>query len=146
MGWGLSKGIAVLDIGSICVSTEFNMKVCWPYNGMKNVPVSFSPEMPNPLPGLDQSQWGYPISLQLFGNMVSLNSDVRMTLFKGSNPNSQKVPCFFSSPSHPTNPKLTPVGAYCLIPKNRLSQSSVYCVKAELSSGGKHIIWTFKTK
>ncbi len=146
IGWGLVRRVAVLDTGSMVLDAPYNHRICWPYDGMENVPVSFCPELPSPIPGKDQSKWGYPITLQIFGNNEKPVLEVRMTLCEGSRPNDKIIPCYFISPNKPYNLDLVPHGAFCLIPKSHLEPDTMYCVKAELTSEKEEIVWTFKTR
>lgn len=127
IGWGLEGRVAVLDSGSLVAPTEQHVHVAWPAPGEKDVPRRFNAELPNPVPGADQSQWGYPVTLQFFAT----DPDVTMHLYAGNQRGGQEVPCHFSTPKKPTNTELAPAGAFCLIPKVPLAASTTYTVAVD---------------
>ncbi|MHC4953462.1 MAG: CAP domain-containing protein [Planctomycetota bacterium] len=139
VGWAIKKGTAVLDSGSLVRPVRWQWVVPWPPHGAKDVPIRFNPELPNPVPGADQSQWGYPITLQCFG--FEPEFEVQMRLFRGKDP----VDAFFSTPEKPTNPNLVPRNTYCLIPKNTLSPNTEYRVSAKHPETKKPMNWKFRT-
>lgn len=144
IGWGHHDGVAVLDAGSIVHPTSRWYKVAWPYLGMQDVPISFNPELPNPVPGQDQTAWGYPITLQVgrFGKRGT-DVDVTMQLRRGTE-RGAIVDCWFSTPTVPTNPRIAPRRAFCLIPKQKLGRSQRYTVIARIR-GGETLVWWFRT-
>jgi hypothetical protein len=127
IGWGLEGRVAVLDSGSLVAPTLEPSHVAWPPRDARDVPRRFSPELPNPVPGADQSQWGYPVTLQVFGN----DPQIRMRLFAGSQRGGPEIPCHFSTPKEPTNTELSPAGAFCLIPKVPLAANTIYTVAVD---------------
>src|SRR5262249_9416328 len=137
-GFHLGGKVAVLDAGSLVEVDEFIGCLVWPARDMKGVPTKFSPEMPSPVPGSDQSTWGYPITLQT----THVPYGYRMRLVKGAKRNGVEVPCWFSSPEHPTNPDLVPPGGFCLIPQAPLQPSTTYTVVAEPDTGDA-VVWSF---
>jgi hypothetical protein len=142
VGWGFEKGCAVLDVTSLCAPPDKIWTVVWPYDGMTSVPTSFSPELPNPVPGQDQSRLGYPITLQVGAEKEDEQSaEVVMKLFDDKT----EVPCYFSSPNHPTNVELAPGNAYCLIPKSALKPKTQYTVRADWVGTAKKLSWSFRT-
>ncbi len=143
VGWGLEKGIAVLDSGSMVAPAAFQSRVTWPARGMRDVPRRFRPELPNPVPGEDQSKWGYPVTLQVPYANVGL--DVRMTLYEGNSSKGKSVDCHYSSPLHPTNPQLAPAASFCLIPKRHLAAGTTYLVSVTGLENGETFAWTFTT-
>lgn len=128
--------------------------VAWPYDGMTQAPTHFNPERPNPVPGKDQSRWGYPVTLQLGRPAASRDSSrhyrVTMTLFEGNRNrnrnNKRAVDCHFSSPELPSNPEHAPKRTYCLIPKRRLASGKTYTVVARFSDDDSELVWQFTTK
>jgi hypothetical protein len=64
-----------------------------------------------------------------------------MTLEEGKT----EVPCYFSSPNHPTNVELAPRNSYCLIPKAPLKPKTQYTVHAIWTGTSKQLTWSFKT-
>ena len=141
--------VAVLDSGSLVVTPVVQaldevVKVPWPPNGAKGVPTRFTPEMPNPLPGEDQSKWGYPITLQCWWEKEEMTRDIVMTLHLGK-ASGPEVPCHFSTPDEPTNPELSPDHAWCLIPKAHLKGTARYTVVARLLPDNDRYVWSFET-
>ena len=94
----------------------------------RNVPRTFAPELPHPVPGEDQGTRGYPITLQVD---YEVDPVVTLTLRRGKGRDGREVPCHYSTPQAPTNPELAPKGAYCLIPKAHLEPNTDYTVVAE---------------
>ena len=144
VGWGATKTCAVLDVGSLVLPTEIDSAILWPFGGMKNVPRSFNPELPNPVPGENQAEWGYPVTLQRY---VSEGEPfVTMRLFEGTAVAEEKeVACYFSTPAKPTNEDIAPSSAFCLIPKSRLKAKCTYTVEAVDSQTGETRFWRFTT-
>ncbi|MFT7465521.1 MAG: hypothetical protein ACI9EF_003890, partial [Pseudohongiellaceae bacterium] len=140
MGFALNESIAVLDCSTLSADSEYTGSVVWPYDGMKRVPKSFAPELPNPVPGESQSAWGYPITLQHYGSSTPLT----MTLRKGTSTSGPSVPCHFISPSAPLNIELAPPEGYCLIPKATLASGTTYTVRAVGATGFERT-WSFTT-
>lgn len=127
IGWGIEGHVAVLDAGSLVAPTEIPVHVAWPASGAKDVPRRFCAELPNPVPGADQSQWGYPVTLQFFEN----DPELTMRLFAGNQRGGQEIPCHFSTPKKPTNTELAPAGTFCLIPKIPLAANTTYTVAVD---------------
>jgi hypothetical protein len=140
MGWGADGSNVVLDCTTLRAETQYTSFLVWPYDGMQRVPTSFSPELPNPVPGEDQSAWGYPITLQYYGAATPFT----ITLYQGDSRAGTPVPCHFSSPSHPLNIDLVPPEAFCLIPKQTLAAGTTYSVHA-IAPGGFEKTWSFTT-
>jgi uncharacterized protein YkwD len=143
IGWGLQDQMAVLDVNSFVTPPESDWMVLFPYDGMVDVPVHFQGhEHPNPVPEEPEQDFGYPITLQLGQTSRDQPSpEITLRLFEGKT----EVPCWFSSPSKPTNPQLVPANAWCLIPKGPLKSGASYTVSAEWYSGGKKVDWSFRT-
>jgi len=150
VGWGIDEHVAVLDCTSLCRPRRYATAVAWPYDGMTRVPTSFTPELPNPVPDADQSQWGYPITLQLGRPPVNRGVDkpytVVMELYEGTRRAANHVDCYFSSPEKPTNPDLAPKRSFCLIPKTALKPRTGYTVVATFRDNGTELVWTFRTR
>jgi hypothetical protein len=132
IGYGANATAAVLDASSLCAPRGYQSFVLWPYDGMKDVPLRFQPELPNPVPGEDQSRWGYPITLQLgdWSTREGANpaAGVRVTLHAGASPSVPEVPCHVSTPSAPSNRELAPADTWCLIPKAPLAKGTTYTI------------------
>ncbi len=144
IGWSLQHGIAALDSGSMVAPFEFPAYVPWPAAGATDVPTRFSgPELPHPVPGEDQMRWGYPVTVQTFA--YEAEPDVKLALWQGQPQDGLPVECWFSTPLKPTNPKLAPANAFCLIPKARLKPGTLYTVVAEGIPERTRVTWTFTT-
>ncbi|MBI5851274.1 MAG: CAP domain-containing protein [Planctomycetes bacterium] len=112
VGLGQSRDVVVLDSGSMVASRQDSWHVAWPPDGMTDVPVRFVPELPNPVPGEDQAQWGYPITLQLGVRTSHNEPEVTMRLNEGA-ATGKAVPCWFVSPQQPTNRDIAPEAQGC---------------------------------
>lgn len=144
VGWARDGSLAVLDAGSFVVPIQEPWAVKWPHDGMKGVPLSFVPEVPNPVPEVENLELlGYPITLQLWRPV--LHNEVWMKLYKGKIDLGEEVPCYYTSPSRPLNTALVPEHAYCLIPESRLEPSTLYTVRAESLVTEEIFTWSFKT-
>jgi len=145
IGWGVTGDVAVLDAGSLVVPPQFETTVPWPPADAKGIPTRFCPELPNPVPGEDQSRWGYPVTLQLWTVESDLAVEVDLTLHRGKD-TGPRVDCHFSSPQDPTNPLCAPRNAWCLIPKAPLKPGATYTVVARIRKPGEEIFtWSFET-
>ncbi len=143
VGWGMDRKTAVLDVLSLRRPVQAHHVVVWPAQDAKQVPTRFKAgEKPHPVPGEDQSAWGYPITLQLYWQ--SDDPDVRMTLREGG-ASGDVVPCHYSTPRAPTNPEIAPHAAYCLIPKQHLRRKTTYTVTAEGIPAREPLTWSFQT-
>ena len=142
VGFGFEKRIAVLDTGSLVGTWNRQWRVVYPADDQRGVPRSFVPELPNPVPGEDQSRWGYPITVQSqYADYGEDNSSI-MELRKGS-ASGALVDCHYSTPSQPTNPDLAPDGCFCLIPKSTLEPNTRYHVR--FVTNDRETVWTFNT-
>jgi len=141
IGWGFESGNAILDAGSLVGEANFTAAVVWPHDGMKNVPLRFNPELPSPVPGEDQTRWGYPVTVQSFGDY----GPVDLELYEGDADSDRRVDCYLSTPSHPSNPDLAPPNACCLIPKSALQSHTTYTAVAVRESGARQV-WSFTTR
>ena len=145
VGWGAGKQNAVLDVGTLVLPDDRPYAMLWPYHGMTNVPCQFAPEMPSPVPGEDQSAWGYPITLHVYlgGSEPRYEMRLFVELFGTTG---DEVACFYSTPAHPTNPVLAPANAFCLIPKKVLEPRTTYRVVARDLRNGDEMKWHFTTE
>ena len=145
IGFGMERGTAVLDSGSMVAPVHSKTWAVWPPPDGAAIGRRLAPELPNPVPGADQSGWGYPITFQWFGPDAA--PSITLQLFRDL----QLLPCYFSSPGAPTNPDLAPRGAFCLIPKATLEPGVTYLVGASGLPGdgaGKppgKVSWRFTT-
>ena len=125
VGIGVANGTTVLDCTSIC-DTRSGYEAHTPFDGQRDVPRAFQPELPNPVTERsDQTTLGYPITYQLGNGRDDL--EVTMHLYLGD----EEVPCYRSTPSRPINPELAPRGCYCLIPRSPLEAGAMYTVRVE---------------
>ena len=144
IGFGLDRGVAVLDCGSFVAPVVGEGHVVWPYDGMKNVPLSFAPELPHPVPGQDESQFGYPVTLQTAGPYPGETfTEPELALFEGVDEKSP-LPAHVSTPSNPTNPVIAPKNAYCLMTKARFKPKTHYTATARWPDG-RTLVWRFTT-
>lgn len=146
IGWGIEDGIAVLDCGSLVEVEAGGHYAVWPPFDAKDVPLSFQPELPNPVPDEDQAAWGYPITMQQpqTDNLLAYE----LALYKGGAPTGTPVPCHFITPQTPRNPDLAPPNTWCLIPKAHLAPKTTYTVGVkDLTPDAKVPVWqwSFRT-
>jgi hypothetical protein len=141
VGYAHERGMAVLDSGSFVAPRATPWHVAWPPDGAVDVPLRFCSELPNPVPGQDQSKFGYPITLQ---GAIERAVQVTMRLREGSR-EGREVPCWFSSPTTPTNPELAPRGAFCLIPKAPLRPATRYTVVVTWPPEAE-LVWSWRTR
>lgn len=110
----------------------------YPFDGQKGVPLKFRPELPNPVPEReDQSTLGYPITYQIGPDWDSTGVELKLLL------NGETVPCFYSTPGEPTNPRIAPAGCFCLIPKSPLEPNKQY--EVVITGPGRVSGFGFKT-
>lgn len=138
IGFAEVGDVCVLDSGSL-VDPSADGIACYPFDGQKDVPLAFQPEMPNPVPSIeDQRLLGYPVTLQLGPNWGDI--EVELSLRQGGDP----VQCWISTPAAPSNPVVAPERTWCLIPAAPLSPSTTYTVQASLPS--QTFSWSFTTE
>jgi hypothetical protein len=144
IGFGLEGGVAVLDCGTYVAPYEGVAHVLYPHDGMTDVPLSFQAELPHPVPGEDESQFGFPVTLQS-GRPAqeSKATEPTLALAEAAKPD-VALPAHVSTPSKPTNPDLAPANAYCLMPKARLKPKTAYVATATWPDGSK-LVWSFTT-
>jgi len=142
IGFGWESDVAVMDVTSLWAPPEGAWAVVWPYDGMKSVPLAFRPELPNPVPDVEQETLGYPITLQVgvpeYGR-PPIVIEMELTL------DGKPVDCHYSTPDAPTNVELAPRNAFCLLPKNALQPGKQYTVNATWKDSGKKLSWSFRT-
>ena len=142
IGFGWESDVAVMDVASLCAPPNGNWAIVWPYDGMKSVPLAFGAEIPNPIPGVDPTTLGYPITLQVglpeFGK-PPIVIELKLEL------DGKEVPGYFSTPDVPTNVELSPRNAFCLMPKTALQPGKAYTVTATWKESGRKLVWSFRT-
>lgn len=145
IGFGAGKSFVVLDTNSLTAPYKGELWAVWPADGAKDIGRRFQPEKPNPIPGENQSKWGYPITLQAFFGGRRGSWPIEMTLHLGKERTGKEVPCHFITPESNHNPRFSPENAYALIPKSALKAKQEYTVVATCEEIGKEFIWTFET-
>jgi hypothetical protein len=141
-GMAREGDVAVLDAGSMAVpADEMDLAAVWPPPDAKNVPLRFVPELPNPVPGQDQTRLGYPITIQ-YSELRLKDHVLQLELHDGTS-SGAPVDCYRSTPIAPSNPELAPRAAWGLIPKSPLHPNRTYTVTADLGDG-RHD-WSFRT-
>ena len=161
VGYALESSCAVLDSGSFVGIRERRgveagmgqgvdvtwWAIAWPPPGATDVPTRFQDELPDPVPGEDDAKMGYPITFQLL-HRYDGRRELELELREGS-ASGRAVPCWFSTPSKPTNPKLAPDDAWCLIPKGPLDPGKSYFVAGRLKivanqTAEADVAWSFR--
>jgi hypothetical protein len=148
VGYGGEKEVTVLDVTSLVIPDFEIAWVVWPIRNMKNVPRKFQPELPNPVPGEDQSTWGYPITLQAYWDNGNPARSIEMQLFSCPVKDIARenlVPCHFLSPTTAKFTELVPPNAYCLIPLTQLKANTIYSVVATCPETKDKQTWQFQT-
>jgi hypothetical protein len=134
--------LAVLDAESLVIPEDHvEMVAIWPAADAKNVPLQFEPEQPEPVPGIDQTTLGYPITVQCGEHLLG-GAELQMTLHDVAA--GAVVECHWSTPIAPTNPERAPRAAWCLIPKAPLAPNKRYKVTCKLGTRDS-LEWTFQT-
>lgn len=145
IGHGNEGRVTVLDTSSLVAVYWGKAWVVWPPRGARDVPRRFQPELPNPVPGEDQSTWGYPITLQAYWPERRDEYTVEMQLYLGEESIGDRVPCHYLTPTEPAFDKLVPSDAYCLIPKSHLEAEATYTVTAKCPEANERQTWSFTT-
>jgi hypothetical protein len=140
IGWGEDEGVMVLDASSLVVDLWKDHEVLWPAPDALAVPRAFAPEIPNPLPGVELADLGYPITVQLFFRDQRAKVAMEMALFEGADLAPEtSVPCWYLTPDAPRFANLAPENAWCLIPEKTLKARTRYTVHA--SWGSRTCTW-----
>jgi hypothetical protein len=145
VGFGKAGGVCVLDVTSLVLDTGDDRWVRWPHDGMRAVPRASVPDLPNPVPGERQAEWGYPITLQAFLAAQDRELDIRLSLHEWDE-KERAVACWFVTPEQPFQPELAPPNTWCLIPRKRLKASTKYGVVVAGRSAPPGLSWTFETE
>jgi len=143
IGYGKEQRVTVLDVSSLVAPYWGAAWVVWPASDAKDVPLRFVPELPNPVPGEDQSRWGFPITLQVYLGHEKGERTIAMEL---QDAKGKVVDCHYLTPTEPAFPELAPKGAFCLIPRKALARGETYTVRASCAETGVLKVWSFKTK
>ncbi|HEX5053005.1 MAG TPA: hypothetical protein VFZ65_14620 [Planctomycetota bacterium] len=145
IGFAQAGDVAVLDSASMVAPRRESWQVAWPPDGATGIPTRFTPELPNPVPGEDQSRLGYAVTLQLGARTDRGPAEVSMQLFEGRK-DGREVPCWSASPQAPSNPELAPRDCFCLIPKALLRGRTNYVVVARFPRENRELVWSFRTE
>ena len=144
IGYGRAGTVVVLDAKSLSAPWHEAWTVTWPPDKRTDVPRSFAPELPNPVPGADQRRFGTCVTVQRVPRFDGdVAGAVTFTLREGS-PQGPVVDAYVSTPDVPTNPDLAPKNAYALIPKARLKANTTYHAHFRVGSD-RPIGWRFTT-
>lgn len=144
-GFGTSEEVVVLDVRSLVLTPWQDHVVVWPLSEAQDVPRSFVPELPNPVPSADMASLGYPITVQLFFRESTGRSAqaLELELFAGAPQPEHTVACHEITPDAPLQVQLAPENAWCLIPKQPLKKKTLYTARATWADQVK--VWSFTT-
>ena len=109
----------------------------WPPHESRELPSRHAPVGPDPVPGVDTAELGYPVTFTLSSAHGQPLVELSMTGPDGV------VDCWYTSPLAPLNPDHVPRGVYALIPKEPLTSGRQYDVTA--SWGEYEVQWSFIT-
>jgi len=149
VGFGFAKGgkwggyVVVDSIHGRMFDKKFTEPVLFPADGQKNVPLTFAPEYPDPIPEHKEKPAGYPITVLLPGeNNVK---DVTATV---KDPAGKEVPLYVSSPENPAAGQgQFQRNTICLIAKTPFKPSTTFTVniKAMVDKKEWTKTWSFTT-
>jgi hypothetical protein len=142
-GFGRSEEVVVLDVGSLVLEPWKDHVVVWPTPDAKDVARRFQPEMPNPVPGEDMSQFGYAVTLQLYLQQHEGHARAVLELFAGDPEPKNAVECHVITPEAPLYVELAPDNTWALIPKRALAKKTRYTARASWNDEVK--TWSFTT-
>jgi hypothetical protein len=142
-GLAIDEEVVVLDVASLANRYHGEALVAWPPDGMNDVPLSFVPELPNPVPGEDQSGFGYPFTVQAYWGEELAERTLTLSMFAGQS--DDPVECHVITPDAPLFDRLSPENAYCLIPKRPLAPGESYRVTGRCLETDTVTTWRFKT-
>ncbi|MSR63926.1 MAG: CAP domain-containing protein [Planctomycetes bacterium] len=143
VGFGRADEVVVLDAHSLVLAPWRDHVVRWPLPEAEGVPLRMRLESPNPVPGENMGNLGYPISLQLFFAEPETRVALTFELFRGAPGADHAVECHFITPSAPLQIELVPENAWGLIPKSPLAPSTLYTARATFD--GRTEEWSFTT-
>ncbi len=146
IGVGVEGEVVVLDATSLVARNWFDEWIVWPPRDGKNIPCRFAPELPNPVPGEDQSNWGYPITVQMSRNKAEGRTTLELSLHVGRGVDNPEIDCWTISPNAPHYPELAPADAWCLIPKAPLEPQTLYTIRGFCPETEIEEVWTFETQ
>ena len=143
VGVGIEPEAVVLDSTSLVLEPWREHWVAWPAEGEEDVPRAFVPELPNPVPGKDQSKFGYPFTLQVHRPLAEHDLRLELALHVGD-ADGPEVDCYRLSPTEFFFAEAVPANAWCLIPRAHLKPRTSYTVTAT-GPGISAREWSFKT-
>jgi hypothetical protein len=139
VGFGRSKDVFVADVRSLVAPVANNHVALWPMPAALGVPRAFQPELPNPVPGADMNQLGYPVTVQLFFLQPREDVTLELELFQGET----RVEGHLISPDRPLFKELAPRNAWGFLPARRLAPRTTYTAVARWL--GQTRRWEFTT-
>ena len=146
IGYGVAKGgpatvTVVLDATNGMGVGKDSPVVLYPAEAQKDVPLAFSPEIPDPIPDSPDKKAGFPVTAIFSEGALVKDVKASMTDAAGND-----VACWLSSPEKPAaaDYQRNTVG---LIPKDALQPSTTYTVTMAARVTGKAWTrtWTFTT-
>jgi hypothetical protein len=146
VGYGVARGgpakvTVVLDATNGLGAGKDAPALLYPADGQKDVPLAFSPEIPDPIPDSDNKKAGYPLTV-IFGE-GGLVKEAKASLKDALGTD---LAFWFSTPEKPAAPdyQRNTVG---LIPKEPLRPMTTYTVTLAARVSGKPWLksWSFTT-
>ncbi len=146
IGFGCARGrrqgwVTVMNVSTGRTKEAHPGPVLYPVPDQTDVPLSFPSggEEPNPIPDVKSNKAGFPITAYFPTGPAPKNATGTLSDAKGI-----EVPCWFSAPDKPANPKFPQNGVVCLIPKTPLAANTTYHVQMQGQLAGK--AWEQKWK
>jgi hypothetical protein len=146
IGYGVARGgpakvTVVLDATNGLGVGKDAPAVFYPAEGQKDVPVAFSPEIPDPIPESEDKKAGYPLTV-IFGE-GGLVKDVKASLKDASG---TEVAFWLSTPEKPAAADYQR-NTVAMIPKEPLRPMTAYTVTVAARVSGKAWLktWSFTT-
>ena len=146
IGLGQAEGVVVLDVATLVAEPGGELWVPWPPPGAERVPLRMVPEIPSPLPGVEQAGLGFPITLQVRGDDLGRPLEVRLALHRGD-PDGPAVEVLAVEP-RANHPAPIPADTWCVIPTRPLEPRTRYSVRVESEGGevpGWLRAWSYQT-
>jgi len=139
VGFGRQKDVFVADVRSLVAPVTRDHVALWPMPDAVDVPRAFRTEFPNPVPGSDMNQLGFPVTVQLFFLEAREDVTLELELLQGE----KRVEGHSITPDRPLFRELAPPNAWCFIPARRLAARTTYTAVARWL--GQTRRWEFTT-